>query len=420
MSDRKSLGEVLLGYGRVSAQDQERALDYQRNHGGYFGEALVAMGKISREELEFGLAAQFDLPYVFPDPASIDLDAAELVAPEWALANLTLPIARSGDTLSVVVDSPLQSDMVRELEERTGLAVDLAIASPGKIRELIRHVFGGEADEESRGLRPGASMDDFLDEALAAGALRMGISLRTHRITGWWDQGGRNLRRPLVSGWPSALDRRIAPSLDAVRDACGEIQEAHLSWGGTQLPVSVRRVASASGEEWLLELRGAEAAPPDFDPPPATLLDEVRLLARAGAGRFLLRTDSESLGREILPHLPRILLGSDVRSAHLVGKDAEGEDRGHEIFTLSLPADEIEARGFLARIRPFGLDAVTVHVTRCTPPLASALAQAAGVVVVRGPASVDAPAFGWILEVTREEGERLHWQVRPRSPEGRR
>ncbi len=420
MSDRKSLGEVLLGYGRVSAQDQERALDYQRTHGGYFGEALVAMGKISREELEFGLAAQFDLPYVFPDPASIDLDAAELVAPEWALANLTLPIARSGDRLSVVVDSPLKSEMVRDLEERTGLAVDLAIASPGKIRELIRHVFGGEADEDSRGLRPAASMDDFLDEALASGALRLGISLRTHRITGWWDQGGRHLRRPLVSGWPSALDRRIAPPLAAVRDAGGEVREAHLSWGGTQLPVSVRRVASASGEEWLLELRRAEAAPPFFDSPPATFLEEVRLLARAGAGRFLLRTDSESLGREILPHLPRILLGSHVRTAHLVGTDAEGEDRGLDIFTLAVPSEEIEARGFLVRLRPFGLDAVTADLADCTPPLASALALTAGMVVVRAPVAVDAPAFGWVLEVAREEGERLRWQVRPRVPEGHR
>jgi hypothetical protein len=417
MSDRKNLGEVLLEYGRVSPTDQEQALDYQRTHGGYFGEALVAMGKISREELEFGLAAQFDLPYVFPDPASIDLDAAELVPPEWALANLTLPIARSEDTLSVVVDSPLKPDAVRDLVERTGLAVELAIASPGKIRELIRHVFGEETDEDAKGLRPAASMDDFLDEALASGSFQMGVSLRGHSVTGWWKQGARHFRRPIVSGWPGALDRRVSPSLDAVRDGGGELREAQLAWGGTRIPVSVRRVASSTGEEWMLEVRRIDAVPASFDPPPATFLEEVRLLVRAGAGRFLLQANPDALGPELLPHLPRILLGDHVRAVHLAGDGREGEGGDPGVFTLPVPSVEAEALGLLARLRPFGMEAITADLAHWTPAIASALAGAGVVVVVLAPQPAHA-AFGWILQVAREEGGRLRWQVRPRIPEG--
>jgi len=413
MPDRKNLGEVLQQYGRVSPEEQEAALAYQRSHGGYFGEALVALGMISQEELEFGLAAQFNLPYVFPDADSIDLDAAELVSPEWALANLTLPIARSGETLSVIVDSPLKPVMVQELEARTGLEIELAIASPSKIRELIRHVFGGEGDEEEAGLRPAASVDDFLDEALASGATRFGISLRARTVMGWWEQRGRVSRRHLNSGWPGALERRLSPGLDAVPHDAGEVRDAELEWGGTALPVRIRRVASDSGEEVLFELRTTQAEPATFDPPPNSVLDEIRLLVRSGAGRFLVRTRPESLAAEILPHLPRILLGPHVRTVHLRG-ESNGE-AGH--FALGVPSSEEEALQFLARLQPFRMEAITADLPSWTSALLAAMGRSGGAVLARVPEDVGDPAFGWRLEIVAEDGGRLRWQVRHLSSE---
>lgn len=81
MAERRTIGQILLDLGRISEEDVGRALEYQRDHGGYFGEALQACGFVSKEELEWGLASQFDLPYVFPDPDAIDPDAAALVSP---------------------------------------------------------------------------------------------------------------------------------------------------------------------------------------------------------------------------------------------------------------------------------------------------------------------------------------------------
>lgn len=69
MSDRRVLGEILLEAGRVSPEDVEGALVHQRSHGGRFVEALLALGTTSVDEVEWGLAAQFDLPCVFPDAA---------------------------------------------------------------------------------------------------------------------------------------------------------------------------------------------------------------------------------------------------------------------------------------------------------------------------------------------------------------
>jgi len=137
MAERRTIGQILMGLGRITEDDCARALEYQRDNGGYFGEALVECGFLTAEELEWGLASQFDLPYVFPEADSIDPEAAALVTPEWALANLTLPIMKVGDLLTVIVDSPIKTRAVDELNARTDLEIQLALASASTIRGLI-------------------------------------------------------------------------------------------------------------------------------------------------------------------------------------------------------------------------------------------------------------------------------------------
>ena len=67
MPERRNIGQILMSFGRISEAEAHRAFQYQRDHGGYFGEALMALGIVSQDELEWGLASQFDLPYVFPN-----------------------------------------------------------------------------------------------------------------------------------------------------------------------------------------------------------------------------------------------------------------------------------------------------------------------------------------------------------------
>ena len=166
MSERRTIGQILISAGRITDDDVNRALEHQRDNGGYFGEALVASGIVSQDELDWGLASQFDLPYVFPEADSVDLEAAGLVSAEWALANLTLPILRTEGSIKVIIDSPLKVDPIRELEERTGLEVEVALASPVSIRDTILEVFGrlGVADPDE--LVP-VGLSEMLDEGRA-------------------------------------------------------------------------------------------------------------------------------------------------------------------------------------------------------------------------------------------------------------
>lgn len=72
---------------------------------------------MSPEELEWGLASQFDLRYVCPEADSIDPEAAALVSPEWALAHLTLPILKTVDRIIDVFPAGQQEQIRAMLTE---------------------------------------------------------------------------------------------------------------------------------------------------------------------------------------------------------------------------------------------------------------------------------------------------------------
>jgi len=422
MAERKNLGQVLHQYGRIGVEEQELALQYQRRNGGYFGEALVSLGIISHEELEFGLAAQFNLPYVFPDPEAIDPEASRIVAAEWALRNLSLPIARTDESLRVIVDSPIKPEVVEELEALTGLRIDLAIASPARIRELILHVFGEGAPEEKPRRIPVSDAGDFLDQAIASGAVRLGISVRGQRVIGWWEEGEQVHRTRLLSGWPGAVERRVelhSPEPDSDREFTGEGWDVRVAWGGTELEATMYRVGLPVGEEIVLEMHPVQEPPQATDPPAWGTIAEVALLIRSQKGRFLFTSDPEPLGAELLPALPQLFLGPSVRSLHLT-------DEGHaSASAVAIPEDVEEARGFLASLREFRLDALTAETVAPDPARLEALKAGASAIFLRLSGDPDATAasarpvlreagFSWELRVrARDGGEGRSWILRP-------
>ena len=73
---RLPLGQILLEAGRLLAQDVEQILIHQRGGGQRFGEAGLALGLLTEDDLRYGLSVQFDYPYLGPDSPL----AAELVA----------------------------------------------------------------------------------------------------------------------------------------------------------------------------------------------------------------------------------------------------------------------------------------------------------------------------------------------------
>ena len=59
-----SIGAILIDAGRLKAEDAEVILRMQREHRLPFGDAAMRLGLLSRTDIDFALALQFDYPYL--------------------------------------------------------------------------------------------------------------------------------------------------------------------------------------------------------------------------------------------------------------------------------------------------------------------------------------------------------------------
>lgn len=417
MAERRTIGQILMSFGRLTEEDCKRALEYQRDHGGYFGEALLALGFVSQDELEWGLASQFDLPYIFPDADSIDPEAAHLVTPEWALAHLTLPIMKTEESLTVVVESPIKTHAVDELHAWTDLRIDLALASASKIRELIRQVFArGTAAEENDRPTP-IHLTEAFAEALECTAGRFGISTRGHRSWAWWDDGGTIRRRPLEGLWEAELDQLLEPTPQSQVAGQERAQwDGQLNREGMVTPVEVRYLSDESGHEYLFRPVQERSVLQDRFPLPVPgIMSEIRLLARSGAARFVVTATPDDLGHEILPHLPVLLLEPSWRSIYI---NASAQKAADEAFSLKMPTDPDKWAAELETLRAFHFDVVTVDLTGNQDDWASTALDVASVAFLLWPMDEDRrPAYDagirWELHIERVDGDHLEWTLEP-------
>jgi hypothetical protein len=416
MAERRNIGEILMSLGRITAGETENALRYQRDHGGYFGEALVALGIVSQDELEWGLASQFDLPYVFPDADSVDPEAVALVSPEWALAHLTLPIMKTADTLTVIVDSPLKTDAVDELAARTDRRIQLALAGPGKIRELIRQVYARASARDHGERAEPVTLGDAIGLALNAAAPRFGVSTRKTRSWFWYDDAGTVRRHPLEGPWAAELDKAIEPSASKeIRGKDRKQWNARLARLGLVTPVEVRYLADETGSEYLFRpIQEKGGLQERFPPPSPGILSEVRLLSRSGSARFIVTAEPEALGHDILPHLPSLLLDPSWRSVYV---NAVDQKAAAEAFSLQMPKDPKKWVSELETLRAFHFDVVTVDLSGNADSWAASALDVASVAFLLWPSGADRrlaweAGIRWELHI-KKDGSLLDWSLEP-------
>ncbi len=109
------IGALLVGSGRLAEENVARILDYQKKSGLLFGEAGVAMGLLTDEDVRHALALQFGHAYLAPDSGL----GAELVA------------ARDPDCDTVEHLRSLRSQLMLRWFENDARQAALAIVSPG-------------------------------------------------------------------------------------------------------------------------------------------------------------------------------------------------------------------------------------------------------------------------------------------------
>ena len=144
------LGEILTADGVTTPEMITLALNRMQTTGERLGEALVALGAVTKDDVLKALAVQNNLPYLFRGELPSPLPVVKNLSPKYLRQYVVCPIAIEGGLLTVATADPLNPMIVDDLRQSTGLEVRIVV-SPGEgILEAIDRTYDGAAATPGR------------------------------------------------------------------------------------------------------------------------------------------------------------------------------------------------------------------------------------------------------------------------------
>jgi general secretion pathway protein E len=138
----RRLGEVLLGSRIVTPEVLQEGLARATQERQRLGEALIAMGAASEEEVLRALAAQYRVPYLAADELPGTPPIVKNLSPKYLRQHTACPVSVDGTTVTVATADPANPLLLDDLRQTLGLRVKLCVAPGAAILEAIERAFG--------------------------------------------------------------------------------------------------------------------------------------------------------------------------------------------------------------------------------------------------------------------------------------
>jgi type IV pilus assembly protein PilB len=174
-----ALGTILCTSGIITNDDIRQALDEQKTSGCRFGEALVKLGIVQQEDIDWALSNQLDIPYVRLSEKIIDRSATQLIPGELARKYNLIPIIRTGDEIHIALADPLNMAAVAHVEKVTGCTVTVSIPIIRELREMLDIFYGPERADQTFGFSSSSFSEGILEKINAD---RSGASLLEYLV----------------------------------------------------------------------------------------------------------------------------------------------------------------------------------------------------------------------------------------------
>src|SRR5437867_2210399 len=157
------IGELLLKEKRITAEQLQEALNYQRQHGGKLGYNLIKLGLIKDEEITALLSKQYGVPSIALGQFEIDPGVVKLVPAETAQKYQIVPLSRAGATLTIAMTDPTNVFAMDDIKFMTGYNVEPVVASETAVISALEKYYGKGAAAPPA---PGASALEVASRAL--------------------------------------------------------------------------------------------------------------------------------------------------------------------------------------------------------------------------------------------------------------
>jgi type IV pilus assembly protein PilB len=156
---RKKLGEILVGWGVINADQADKATQQAQKSGKRLGDSLVDLGFCKDTDVAKGLANQFGMEYFDLDVSGATSKInAKLVPDDVIKKYLVLPISKTGNRLQLVIHDPLDLELQDMLRFRLNVDIDPRIAARSQIKRFVDGGGGGGGPKIDKPLAPGQSL----------------------------------------------------------------------------------------------------------------------------------------------------------------------------------------------------------------------------------------------------------------------
>ncbi|MDO8680598.1 MAG: type IV-A pilus assembly ATPase PilB [Acidobacteriota bacterium] len=145
------IGELLLKEKRISAEQLQEALNYQRTNGGKLGANLVKLGYVKDEEITALLSKQYGVPSIALSQFEIDPAVIKLVPAETARKYQIVPLSRAGATLTIAMTDPTNVFAMDDVKFMTGYNVEPVVASETAVLDSIDKYYGAGGAAVNKG-----------------------------------------------------------------------------------------------------------------------------------------------------------------------------------------------------------------------------------------------------------------------------
>jgi type IV pilus assembly protein PilB len=155
------IGELLLKERRITPEQLQEALTYQKAHGGKLGSALVKLGFVRDDDITALLSKQYGVPSINLTQFDIDSAIIKLIPLDTAQKYQIIPLSRVGATLTIAMTDPTNVFAMDDIKFMTGYNIEPVVAAESAVQEAIQKHYAVPKSEPSALEFASKALDDM-------------------------------------------------------------------------------------------------------------------------------------------------------------------------------------------------------------------------------------------------------------------
>jgi general secretion pathway protein E len=144
------LGEILVAEGLTTVDFVERAMERAQTTGERIGEALVAIGAVTSEDVLRALALQQNLAFLSRDELPSSLPILKNISAKYLRQYAVCPVSVEAGQLTIATADPLNPMVLDDLRQSTGLTVKMVVSPAEAIADAIDRTYEGATTAMSK------------------------------------------------------------------------------------------------------------------------------------------------------------------------------------------------------------------------------------------------------------------------------